>query len=979
MPLRILHGRFHPELEEAFAAELAALKRRRPLAPVTVVAPSQRLARHLAAVAAAAFPDGLAAVRFHNLFSFARALDDEIPLPGTRFVDDDVVLERLVVEIVRREFGDRPHLRRALAIPGTARALLGALRELRDAAVDPADALNAMTEEHLGAGEDSPKLAELLSLHYLYAKELRDRGWRDRADVVLRAAELAPRSKLLAAQQGILYYGFYELVQTQLDLFNRVSRSFPTVAFYPYADRPEYAFCREFFASSITGEKRALQPGLFAGAPRRRVLSASGARDEVWAAAKEILRLRDEGVAFDGIAVVARTLDPYADTIESVFRENRIPFSSSARVADPPDRAIRLLSVGDAGFPRDLVMSLLEGPDVPLWDLATRALGIGRTRAEWERRLTPGEYAPEESRSRLRVPAATMAALCAAVRDLIARTSGPDLGTWAEHAAWARALVGKRDEIDSLAALDGVAPPPDGREFRRLLCDRLRRATRPAGADDGRGVQVLDAMAARGLRFDAVVLLGLNERVWPRFILEDPFVPDAVRAQLTFRLGSRMPQKLAGYDEERLLFATAAGAARDELVVLWQRSDDKGRAQVRSPFVEEDGIPVPRRPAGKLLEWAPELLTPKEASVRALLSGPRAEGRGEAAARAFGWDADAFAASMQFLRALEDDRVAGPRDGVVGRIDEWWTPTAARGLSPTALERFAQCPFLYFSGKVLGLEELDEPEWELEFTPMETGSLYHAFLERFYRSLAGRPLPASLDEARGAFDAGFAATAGEFEATRTMRFPILWEAERRRMRSTLELFVAHDLARRDGFVPAHFEEKLEGTLDLPLGRHGGVNFIGYADRVDLHPSGAFRVIDYKSGRGTRYPWRMDRGVFGFGRYLQPPIYFLLAEKALRSRGGAPKPAESSSGYAFLRELAEGREPEIWLRGAFWEQRESFARILQRYLEAISEGIFAIKEGPYCSYCEMSSVCRRRHQPTRWRARRAAFQPAEAGR
>ena len=58
---------------------------------------------------------------------------------------------------------------------------------------------------------------------------------------------------------------------------------------------------------------------------------------------------------------------------------------------------------------------------------------------------------------------------------------------------------------------------------------RLARLERPAGTDNAAGVRVLDAMAARGLPFHALTVLGMNERTFPRFILEDPFITDAVR------------------------------------------------------------------------------------------------------------------------------------------------------------------------------------------------------------------------------------------------------------------------------------------------------------------------------------------------------------------------------------------------------------------------------------------------------------------
>lgn len=982
--LSVLHGPFHPELEEAFLAQLRELKRGRPLAPVTVVTPSRRLSRHLAARVAEAFPAGFAAIRFHNLFSFARAIWDERPEPDVHFVWDALLLERVLIDLIQREFAGRPYLARALRMPGTARAILGAIKELRDAAVDPADALEAMKEGVLTGGEESVKLSELLSLHYHYSKELRKRKWRDRADIVVRATEIAAESPLLASQAGILYYGFYELVQTQLDLFKAVSAKFPVTAFYPYEDEPEYAFSRDFFQNVLGGEKRALP----SDAPplRGRVISASGMRDEVWGAAKEILRLRDEGIPFEEIGVVARTLDPYVELVESVFRQNCIPFTSSARRKLSLARELTLLSLADEDFPRDKVVDVFEGPDVPLWDLVTRALGIAGGRDEWEKRLLPWdrrEFVVEQrghpELRTLRVPAEKMSELVDVVRRLLADATGPESGSWKEHAAWARRLIGDRPELQQFAALDGVVAAPTGKDFREALREHLRDAKRPAGVENIRGVQVLDAMAARGLGFRAVVILGMNDRVWPRFILEDPFIPEGARQQMRFRLGNYLPLKLAGYDEEKLLFTMVTGAARDELVLFWQRSDAKGRVQVRSPFIEGwQSRSIPRRPLLKLKECRLEGLTLKEASVRSILLSPQARDRGLAAVGAFGWDAEAYRASSAYLRAIEVERAPGVRDGVVGALEPYWRALTQRGISPTSLETFSECPFRYYAQKVLELDPLEEPEAEMELSARETGTFYHLFLERFYRNYQGRPLPETLEAARDAFERTFRETCRDHEAKRTFRYAVLWEVERERLRGVLEAYVSHDLANREAFVPAFLEEPVEGTLDVPLGRHAGVRFMGYVDRLDVHPSGAFRVLDYKRAGTERYKWSMEKGILDSARYFQPPIYFLLAERLLRSKDMHPVRDASSSGYVFLEDLARGEgRTELWLKGSFWEREAEFARLLERHLDAIADGVFHIREGDHCRNCEFSVACRRKHQPTRWRALRAARKDEKA--
>ncbi len=955
--MRIVTGPFHPSLEGALLADLGAIKKRDPLAPVTIVAPSARLARHLAAAVAKHFPSGVAAVRFHNLTSFARSIDDEFPA-DERLIDDDFLLERLIVEIIARDFRDRPYLQRALRIPGTARALLGALQELREGVVDPADALDAMKEREIGAGEDSVKLGELLSLHYLFAKELRDRKWRDRADLIVRAAELVPKSRIVASQKAILYYGAYELVQAQLDVLKAVGRAADVTIYMPYTDSPEYAYAYDFTTTVISGDRVKL--ARMPSAPARRVLSASGARDEAWAAAKEVLRLHDLGIAFHEIGVIARTLEPYADAVETLFPENQIPFVSSAHVRDSVDRAISLITVADDDFPRDVVLRLIEGDDLSSWDLVTRDLGIGHGRATWERRLYP-QAGKERSIKRggrdeqagVLVSAKSMTDLANAVRSLLARTTGPETGSWSEHSAWARGLIGDRPELQTLADLDGITPAPSGREFRVTLRDRLRRATRRIGGDNIRGVQMLDAMSARGIGFRAVILLGLNERIWPRVIREDGFLTDGVRSQMTHRLGNRLTTKSAGYEEERLLFELATSCATDELVLVWQRSDEEGRVQVRSSFLAEAGEQVPRRPGAKF-EWT-SALTPKELSVRATLRAPA-----PAIPKAFGWDVASWNASFEFQDAIENDRKAGIRDGIVGPPTAWWAKISARGFSPTSIESFARCPFQFFASRLLRLAQLDEPETEGEIDNMQAGAFYHRVLELFYKRHRGE---------RARLDAGFTEAVREFEEEHGVRYPLAWEAAQSRMRAVIDAFLAKDLARDDGFVPTYFEQELAGTLGFPVGRHGDVRFLGYADRIDVRADGAFRVIDYKKSGGSYQGSVANRALQG--KLLQPPVYFLLAERLLRDAGRKPLVAASSSGYAFLEEhLEPDAATEAGIRGDFWEQRDTFAQSLAGHLDAIADGRFLVDPGNHCRYCDIATACRKSHAPTRWRADRA---------
>ena len=80
------------------------------------------------------------------------------------------------------------------------------------------------------------------------------------------------------------------------------------------------------------------------------------------------------------------------------------------------------------------------------------------------------------------------------------------------------------------------------------------------------------------------------------------------------------------------------------------------------------------------------------------------------------------------------DRLLG-YDGMIGKFDSYWKHFSERGVSPTALETYARCPFQFFARHVLGLEPLDRPEEILGPSPAERGEIGDAILNSFYRAL----------------------------------------------------------------------------------------------------------------------------------------------------------------------------------------------------------------------------------------------------
>ena len=60
---------------------------------------------------------------------------------------------------------------------------------------------------------------------------------------------------------------------------------------------------------------------------------------------------------------------------------------------------------------------------------------------------------------------------------------------------------------------------------------------------------------------------------------------DHIRRRLSEVLGNLIPEKLRGFEEERLLFYFLLNAARERLYLLYERSDEAGKPKVQSHYL----------------------------------------------------------------------------------------------------------------------------------------------------------------------------------------------------------------------------------------------------------------------------------------------------------------------------------------------------------------------------------------------------------
>lgn len=1059
--MQIILGAFQPELEAALVGAVRAEKKADPLRPLLILVPSDSLRRRLKILLALEANLSVVALEILTFHQLSLRLHRE-----AAGVEPNLISETLRRDAVRLIALDEPSaeaIRSAVATSGGAAAVAESLRDLNEAMVDPELALAALTEGQFPGSTD--RTAALLNLHKAVSDRLASSGLVDYTDLDRLAIGRAATSEFLAATARVFYYGFYDLTQVQLDLFQAVARVRPVALFFPkVSGAPAWAFAERFYdrylaglATGYPGDDPAGKTGtiqtalpsigavLFSPARAKAIrpgpvveaVSAAGITDELDSAAKKILQwVEVEGYGFSEIGVVARTLDPYTEALVESFGRHRIPLAGALRRAvalDPLAQAVlRFGRLRAAGYPRAEVIELITSPffnrgsqtpgsaEGQAWDILTRELGVAKGESDWHRltesaatTLRPTPKAPWRKASEVKriwnlvqcllrdlggvPPQATFGELTGIWIGLLDRYFSISSQAEADDPV-ARAI---RDRLGELACLDGLAGPVTAGSYWDLFTEGLETASIPITDGEGAGVAVLDAMSARGQSFRGVLLLGLNESVFPRIIREDAFLHDADRRVLETVLGYKVGEKLAAYDEERLLFVLILSAARERFVASYQRADETGRALAPSGFLAElrraagpvDEQVVPRRSSDKpkVRLWADSrLLPPRDFASRVAASS----GRRRSIPRLPGIDRELLAVGQAVMTATGREGAGmTPFDGATGRLPRHWNGLLHEGVAPTTLETYARCPFQYFTVKVLDLAPPLDPESAEMPSPGESGELVHGILKAFYNQLIVEKVdPTELSDTRIKIRLSRAIREMEskFAEKHPIPYPLAWEVFREKLAAFLGEAISQDAAqlKSSGYRPVAFELPLTATLGrLGTGLPVSLPIQGRIDRLDISDrDNRYRVVDYKLKLGGARKTRDRNPVRSAlrGESLQMPFYLELVRAYARSPGASGRarsksrriesPVLESSLFFLAPNWPDGPLVVETVAEAGWAGADgkSLRETLALLLSGIREGRFFIRPGDYCEGCPAAPACRKNHFPSRRRAERDRF-------
>jgi ATP-dependent helicase/DNAse subunit B len=802
------------------------------------------------------------------------------------------VLYLLVEEAAQRVA--RPEFSRVTRFHGFCNSLARTIEEFASAGCDSARLAGCLPDVPLGDA--------FLAVYQEVDRQLERRGLAMRARrLELAAAQISAQG--LNGLDAIYMDGFHALPDPELRVVAAMGRHAGLTLTLGDEDLTP-ALCTRLTGMGFTEERATARRAR----PALALVKAPGIAREVEEIAHRILQQSAAGRPFREMGVIVRAPEIYVPALRSTLERFGVParFYFDSELEHHP--VVRLLSGAiDAmlgGWDHARILSVLrltprfadfatadtfdfdvreQLPNAGLSELRSLLLaGDGQPRPDAGRLLRKLESlsALEEWRGFALTPR-NWAARFDTLRNLFRPAPPIEPATHELALEWRSQPVALRLFGEALA--EAASALDDTREiamedYWRAVKSVLR--LKQLDLHDGRRnvVHVMSAKEARQWVLPMVFVCGMVEKQFPRFHQQDPFFPDQARCRLN-TAGIRVRTAAESEREERALFSTAISRATMLVTLSYPEFDARGERNLPSIYLED-------------------LLVAPVASV-AVRPAPRSLPAPRAAARISAPEL------LDFLRRR-----------------------TAR-LSPTALETFLQCPFQYFTQRLMRLETAPpRPEERLSF--LEQGNIVHEVLAEWWqqpRDVA--PL----------FEEVFARHVKE------AHIPNGYHTERLRnaMLDDLKRFTSLDAWPREVF-----HSQTEKEFAFPLAE--GVEIFGCIDRLDVAPDNRAYVLDYKYRSAQRV-----KDMLKDENLMQAPLYMMAAEHLNLFPAGmfyvGVKGAIEYAGWTDAPLMDALALPEQWLETT----RERTLRIVEEIRGGRVEAVPADRDR--CSFCDARDICR----------------------
>lgn len=452
----------------------------------------------------------------------------------------------------------------------------------------------------------------------------------------------------------------------------------------------------------------------------------------------------------------------------------------------------------------------------------------------------------------------------------------------------------------------------------------------------GSGIKVLSPTEIRGLKFHSVFVLGMEQNKFPKLVMQNPLLKDHER--LNLRSFFYIPLSIEIYEREKLLFYLVIQASAKELFLTYSATNEEGQPNLKSLFIEDVLNLIPEDAVSKPY-------TPKRVSLN---PSPYLTHLLNVEAQRNSTSFSAYEGCFKDQTMLEKVRAN----------------TYAKTFSISTLNNYAKCPMKYFMVTELGLT--DEKEAVDGISKPELGSIKHEVLARVLTDYKELDINNLVDTVADVLE-----KVCEEKGYKGDEYPHqwLWELEKVNIIESLSSLIEMEL-QRGTLKPCLFEWRF-GNDEKPFYLEVDDKKIpirGIIDRIDKDEEGHYAVYDYKDRVSTA---RKD--IEG-GRELQLPIYIMAVEQLLGEVVGT----------SYL-DIREGKAKQPFYKKDFKEklgfdnvrsgefepdQWESWLNDVKaqavNYVKDIANGYFPTIPHS-CLYCHLEDICL--YKPSRVRLKK----------
>ncbi len=509
------------------------------------------------------------------------------------------------------------------------------------------------------------------------------------------------------------------------------------------------------------------------------------------------------------------------------------------------------------------------------------------------------------------------------------------------------------------------------RTFKAFLYELIRQTRIPFSGEPVSPLQIIGMLETRALDFERVIILSMNEGVFPSTKRQNSLIPwdiareaglpvysdqNAVMSYHFYRLLQRAhevhlvyvtdPNTYNGGEKSRFILQlehelvpkSNGNIQFTEHVVMFQESQQSAVGSPQSTVSSQQSTvnsqleTVNSKP--ETVNAKPETLNQKHASIS-------------------DWTVPKTPEILDFLRGI----------------------LTKDGLYATHLNQYLKCSLQYYFSRVAGVAEDEEVEERMGAA--DFGSWIHKVLERIDIEYLMENKPISDEQVKVILREEFEKMFRGYDADSGINRLLYQVAEQ-----TVVDFLQEQHKRNDGLVVLATEQKLTATVAVPLGNEVlMVKIAGKIDRVELLDN-TIRVADYKTGKIEQLPKVTPEkleGIMTSGnnsnheKIRQLWLYqYLIYKQMLRERGLRLRGREFhldnyevTSGFYSLRNIKKGfvNNP---LRFDENSDAESYVVNSEKYLQRFIVDTLLNPDEPFrktdhltaCQYCDFREICGR---------------------